>query len=176
MTGVQTCALPILISNLNLPWRNLRPFPLVLSLVTWKKRPTPMKAYMPLCSILVLAAIHHHYILLCSVPFSGSPISWSLTDVWKCCPGLLSSRQQETGGWQNSPGAMVASLPGNQIAPELGLGPQHATICASEQLAHLRHGLDLWSLSWFSCEHVLCQGALRKVIESQTLPDSLRSR
>ncbi|KAK4832719.1 LOW QUALITY PROTEIN: hypothetical protein QYF61_025208, partial [Mycteria americana] len=30
-----------LISNLNLPWCNLRPFPLVLSLVTWEKRPTP---------------------------------------------------------------------------------------------------------------------------------------
>ncbi|KAK4821778.1 LOW QUALITY PROTEIN: hypothetical protein QYF61_000839 [Mycteria americana] len=30
-----------LISNLNLPWCNLRPFPLVLSLVTWDKRPTP---------------------------------------------------------------------------------------------------------------------------------------
>ncbi|KAK4815747.1 LOW QUALITY PROTEIN: hypothetical protein QYF61_006785 [Mycteria americana] len=30
-----------LISSLNLPWRNLRPFPLVLSLVTWEKRPTP---------------------------------------------------------------------------------------------------------------------------------------
>jgi len=28
-----------LISNLNLPWRNLRPLPLVLSLVTWEKRP-----------------------------------------------------------------------------------------------------------------------------------------
>ncbi|KAK4815625.1 LOW QUALITY PROTEIN: hypothetical protein QYF61_004840 [Mycteria americana] len=27
--------------NLNLPWRNLRPFPLVRSLVTWEKRPTP---------------------------------------------------------------------------------------------------------------------------------------
>ncbi|KAK4825522.1 LOW QUALITY PROTEIN: hypothetical protein QYF61_000035, partial [Mycteria americana] len=30
-----------LISSLNLPWRNLRPFPLVLSLVTWEKTPTP---------------------------------------------------------------------------------------------------------------------------------------
>ncbi|KAK4816194.1 LOW QUALITY PROTEIN: hypothetical protein QYF61_012659 [Mycteria americana] len=30
-----------LISSLNLPWHNLRPFPLVLSLVTWEKRPTP---------------------------------------------------------------------------------------------------------------------------------------
>jgi len=30
-----------LISNLNLPWHNLRPFPLVLSLVTREKRPTP---------------------------------------------------------------------------------------------------------------------------------------
>ncbi|KAK4813146.1 hypothetical protein QYF61_013111 [Mycteria americana] len=30
-----------LISNLNLPWCNLRPFPLVLSLVTWEKRPIP---------------------------------------------------------------------------------------------------------------------------------------
>ena len=29
-----------LISNLNLPWHNLRPFPLVLSLVVWKKRMT----------------------------------------------------------------------------------------------------------------------------------------
>ena len=31
----------LLISYLNLPWRNLRPLPLVLSLVTWEKRPTP---------------------------------------------------------------------------------------------------------------------------------------
>jgi len=31
-----------LISNLNLPRCNLRPFPLVLSLVTWEKRPTPV--------------------------------------------------------------------------------------------------------------------------------------
>ena len=30
-----------LTSNLNLPWRNLRPFPLVLSPVTSEKRPTP---------------------------------------------------------------------------------------------------------------------------------------
>ena len=30
-----------LISNLNLPWCNLRPFPLVLSPVTSEKRPTP---------------------------------------------------------------------------------------------------------------------------------------
>ena len=29
-----------LISNLNLPWCNLRPLPLILSLVTWEKRPT----------------------------------------------------------------------------------------------------------------------------------------
>ena len=28
-------------SNLNLPWSNLRSFPLVLLLVTWEKRPTP---------------------------------------------------------------------------------------------------------------------------------------
>jgi len=27
--------------NLNLPWCNLKPFPLVLSLVTWEKRPVP---------------------------------------------------------------------------------------------------------------------------------------
>jgi len=27
-----------IISSLNLPWHNLRPFPLVLSLVTWEKR------------------------------------------------------------------------------------------------------------------------------------------
>jgi len=31
-----------LISNLNLPWCNLRPFPLVLSPVTSEKRPTPL--------------------------------------------------------------------------------------------------------------------------------------
>jgi len=31
----------LLISILNLPWRSLRPLPLVLSLVTWEKRPTP---------------------------------------------------------------------------------------------------------------------------------------
>ncbi|KAK4807471.1 hypothetical protein QYF61_008239 [Mycteria americana] len=36
-----------LMSNLNLPWRNWRPFPLILSLVTWEKRPTP-----PLDSLL----------------------------------------------------------------------------------------------------------------------------
>ncbi|KAK4823315.1 hypothetical protein QYF61_000917 [Mycteria americana] len=36
-----------LISNLNLPWRNLRPFPLVLSLVTWEKRPTPTSLQPP---------------------------------------------------------------------------------------------------------------------------------
>ena len=30
-----------LISNLNLPWCNLRPLPLFLLLVTWEKRPTP---------------------------------------------------------------------------------------------------------------------------------------
>lgn len=29
------------ISNLNFPWHDLRPFPLVLSLVRWEKRPTP---------------------------------------------------------------------------------------------------------------------------------------
>jgi len=31
-----------LMSNLNLPWRNLRPFPLVLLLVTRGKRPAPI--------------------------------------------------------------------------------------------------------------------------------------
>ncbi|KAK4821803.1 hypothetical protein QYF61_003832 [Mycteria americana] len=36
-----------LISNLNLPWRNLRPFSLVLSLVTWEKRPTPTSLQPP---------------------------------------------------------------------------------------------------------------------------------
>jgi len=30
-----------LLSSLKLPWRNLKPFPLVLSLVTWEKRLTP---------------------------------------------------------------------------------------------------------------------------------------
>ena len=34
-----------LISNLNLPWCNLRPFPLILSPVTSEKRPTPL--YIP---------------------------------------------------------------------------------------------------------------------------------
>ena len=29
-----------LMSNLKLPWCNLQPFPLILSLVTWEKRPT----------------------------------------------------------------------------------------------------------------------------------------
>ena len=32
-----------LISNLNLPWCNIRPLPLILSLVTWEKRPIPSK-------------------------------------------------------------------------------------------------------------------------------------
>ena len=32
-----------LISNPNLPWRNLRPLPLILWLVTWQKRPTPTR-------------------------------------------------------------------------------------------------------------------------------------
>ncbi|KAK4827080.1 hypothetical protein QYF61_014182 [Mycteria americana] len=36
-----------LISNLNLPWHNLRPFPFVLSLVTWEKRPTPTSLQPP---------------------------------------------------------------------------------------------------------------------------------
>ncbi|KAK4829020.1 hypothetical protein QYF61_001795 [Mycteria americana] len=41
-----------LISNLNLPWRNLRPFPLILSLVTWKKRPTPTSLQPPFRQLL----------------------------------------------------------------------------------------------------------------------------
>ncbi|KAK4829616.1 LOW QUALITY PROTEIN: hypothetical protein QYF61_005743 [Mycteria americana] len=36
-----------LTSNLNLPWRNLRPFPLVLSLVNWEKRLTPTSLQPP---------------------------------------------------------------------------------------------------------------------------------
>ncbi|KAK4820813.1 hypothetical protein QYF61_007207 [Mycteria americana] len=36
-----------LIPNLNVSRRNLRPFPLVLSLVTWKKRPTPTSLQPP---------------------------------------------------------------------------------------------------------------------------------
>ena len=36
-----------LISNLNLPWCNLRPLPLVLSLVTWVKRPAPASLQAP---------------------------------------------------------------------------------------------------------------------------------
>lgn len=40
------------ISNLNLPWDNLRSFPLVLSLVTWKKRPTPTLSQSPFRSLI----------------------------------------------------------------------------------------------------------------------------
>jgi len=36
-----------LISSLNLPWHNLRPFPLVLSLVTWEKTQTPTSLQPP---------------------------------------------------------------------------------------------------------------------------------
>ncbi|KAK4810608.1 hypothetical protein QYF61_007345 [Mycteria americana] len=36
-----------LISNLNLPWHNLRLFPLVLSLVNWEKRLTPTSLQPP---------------------------------------------------------------------------------------------------------------------------------
>jgi len=36
-----------LISNLNLPWCSLRPLPLVLSLVTCEKRPTPASLLPP---------------------------------------------------------------------------------------------------------------------------------
>jgi len=35
-----------LISNLDLPRNNLRPLPLILSLVTWEKRPTPTSTNM----------------------------------------------------------------------------------------------------------------------------------
>jgi len=43
-------------------------------------------------------------------------------------PGLPSSRQWQGGSWQSSPGAMVASLPGNQTGPEPELGHQQETI------------------------------------------------
>jgi len=36
-----------LIYNLNLPWWNLRPLPLILTLVTWEKRPTPTSLQPP---------------------------------------------------------------------------------------------------------------------------------
>ncbi|KAK4810503.1 hypothetical protein QYF61_004283 [Mycteria americana] len=45
-----------LISNLNLPWHNLRPFPLILSLVTWEKRPTPTSLQPPFR--LLLQTLH----------------------------------------------------------------------------------------------------------------------
>jgi len=36
------CKEVFLMSNLNLPWHSLRPFPLILSPVTSEKRPTPL--------------------------------------------------------------------------------------------------------------------------------------
>jgi len=36
-----------LLSNLNLPWHNLRLFPLILSLVNWEKRPSPTSLQPP---------------------------------------------------------------------------------------------------------------------------------
>jgi len=36
-----------LVSYLNIPWCNLRPFPLVLSLITWEKTPTPTSLQPP---------------------------------------------------------------------------------------------------------------------------------
>ena len=41
-----------LIPNLNLSCHNLRSFPLVLSLVTWKKRPTPTLSQSPFRSLI----------------------------------------------------------------------------------------------------------------------------
>jgi len=37
----------VLIFNLKLPWPNLRPLPLVLSLAAWEKRPTPPHYKLP---------------------------------------------------------------------------------------------------------------------------------
>ena len=39
-----------LISNLNFPWHNLRPLPLILSLVTWDHRPPPASLQLPVLS------------------------------------------------------------------------------------------------------------------------------
>ncbi|KAK4823924.1 hypothetical protein QYF61_008310 [Mycteria americana] len=49
-----------LISSLNLPWRNLRPFPLVLSLVTWEETDPHLTtaSFQPLLIRLLLQTLH----------------------------------------------------------------------------------------------------------------------
>ena len=55
-----------LISNLNLPWFNLRPFPLILSPVTSEKRPTSILLHSCLLVILtdkdLLLCLYHRFI------------------------------------------------------------------------------------------------------------------
>jgi len=41
-----------LMSNLNLLWCSLRPLPLILSLVAWEKRPTPISLQLPFRELL----------------------------------------------------------------------------------------------------------------------------
>ncbi|KAK4810582.1 hypothetical protein QYF61_007319 [Mycteria americana] len=61
-----------LMSNLNLPWCNLRPLPLVLSLVTWEKRPTPTSLQPPFRSLLNNPrALSRSPSALCSRPFTS---------------------------------------------------------------------------------------------------------
>ncbi|KAK4824091.1 hypothetical protein QYF61_010602 [Mycteria americana] len=59
-----------LISNLNLPWHNLRPFPLVLSLVTWEKRPTPT-SLQPTFRLNNPSSLSRSSQDLCSRPFTS---------------------------------------------------------------------------------------------------------
>ncbi|KAK4831669.1 hypothetical protein QYF61_018636 [Mycteria americana] len=61
-----------LISSLNLPWCNLRPFPLVLSLVTWEKRPTPALLQPPFRELLNNpSSLSRSSQDLCSRPFTS---------------------------------------------------------------------------------------------------------
>jgi len=70
-----------LISNLNSPWHNLRPFPLVLSSVTSEKRPTPLSLEAPFR--YWKRAITSHLSLL--LPRLNSPSSFSLSMQTSSC-------------------------------------------------------------------------------------------
>lgn len=96
-------------SPLNLPWCHMRPFPFVLSLAAWKKRPT-----------LTGTSYSHEGPLpglSCCLKLHGSGSRY-LTEsqsnlVWKCCSPSLQRTGQNSYSWYSRQRWVVASYPGS---------------------------------------------------------------
>lgn len=132
MPGYSSCEVFFLIPTLDLPWHNLMLFPLVLSLVTWEKSPTPIWLHPPVREVsrarmcphnLLFSSLSPPSFLSCSccsrpfpssVPFSGSaPASQCLS-----CQEVPRS-DPRTGGTSAVPSTGNGHCPGPAATPVL---------------------------------------------------------